>query len=245
MFKTIQGRRAAHDFKNRGGYSPTCDCGICDCFGSNTAIVYGYKQIVEHVNHYCDKHIETGKSNNKYENDHFVRLENHDLALKNRPHITNIDDIKADKIIDNNKQMCASYECKNTDNLTKMSSFCHRCVCENCAPLDKNVYFSAGLNRSNDDFICTDCNETYKIKYELDNSKGLYCYVGCNNPYKIIGTCDNKQSWIFQKFCTEINSTGNIIKPIAIKPKRKNKSRNVEDPTIPENIITGETFNKK
>lgn len=244
MFKTIKGRRNAHNFKNHGGYSPTCDCGICDCFGSNTAIVYGYKQIVECVSYYCDKH-KSEKSNDKYANEHFIRVENHDLKLKNKPIITTVDNVKPDKTIDKKKQMCSSYECKNTDNLVKSSYFYHNCVCENCAPTDKNIYFASGLNRSNDEFMCANCNETYKIKYELDESKGLYSYVGCNNPYKVIGTCNNMYETICQEFCTEIYSDGNIIRPIAIKPKRKNKSKNVEDPTIPENIITDEMFNTK
>lgn len=240
MSKSIKGRRAAHDFKNRGGYSPTCDCGICDCFGDNTAIVYGYKQTVESINYYCDEHIKDEISDAKYVNEKFIRLENIDLMLKNKPQITSIDNIKVDKVEDNCEQ-CYTYECKNIDNLTNISTFYNRCVCQNCAPIDKNEYFSSGLNRDNKEFTCDNCDDTYKIKYEIDN-EGSYCYVGCNNPYKIIGTCDTKYSRISQKFCAEINSKGNVIKPIAIKPKRKNKSKNIEDLTIPENIVTAETF---
>jgi hypothetical protein len=231
MSYIIQGKRAAHDFKGRGGYSPTCDCGRCDCFGDNTAIVYGYKQIVEHVYYYCQEHLKHHLNRNEY----FLRLENKDRKLKNKQNIT-IDEVAVDKTIKKPKK-CYEYKCENTENLTNVSSFDIRCVCKNCATND-DIYVSAGISQANDKFTCPDCNREYKIKFALDENDGKYEYVACNNPYKTIGTCHDMNSYISRNFCTEINSNSKILKPIAIKPKRKNKSRNVEDLTIPENIIT-------
>lgn len=240
MIKTIQGRHVAHDFKNSGGWSPTCEwCGVCDCFGNNTKIIYGYKQIVEKNCYYCNEHIKTELENNKYTNDSFIRLENEDLTLKNKPILIDVKNIKGDKIINSHEKMCAISECKNKENLTNISYFYADCVCENCAPSNKEIYFKRGWF-DNNNFDCPDCNIKLEIKFDLNENTEKYCYVSCDDPYKVIELYDNENSFILQEFCKEIKPKGYIIKPLAIK--RKKKSRNVEDLTIPENIVTNETF---
>lgn len=235
MSKIIQGKRVAHDFKNIRRYSPTCDCGICACFGNNTSIIYGYKQIIKCDNYYCSEHLESGKLNKKMCNEYFLKIENKDRLLKNKPCVTNVEEIISDRTI-NGEKKCYYYQCENIENLTNIHTYSITCVCKNCATND-DTYFSAELNQNNKEFTCPNCNVIYKIKYDIGED-GNYEYVACNNPYTIIGTCYNMYSDISRDFCTEINSKSKIVRPIAIKPKRKNKSKNIEDLTIPENIIT-------
>lgn len=225
QMQTIEGRRNAHNFDyfDDGRYSPRCDCGICSCFGQNTAIIYGYKQVNQIVSYYCENHLEKGQKDAQRSNHQFIKEENMDRELKNQYLMENLDEIEVNKIT-HKELKCHEYKCEIKEKLKQVSSFYLSCVCSKCST--NETYFTSKLNQNNKEFVCSNCKCTYEIEYKLDNATGLYEYVGCDNPYEVLGTCSSIYDDITRNFCTEIHSDIKITKPIASVQKKSTDTEN-------------------
>lgn len=211
----INSRRVQHYFRDKGGYSPTCNCGICDCFGEYSTAIYGYECIIQTDLYYCKDHY----SNVKYI---YTKMPNKKIPI-----------ISIKKDGDDNT--CCYYKCRENveikhEKTYAVSSYDKTIMCKNCKPEDESYAHEGAISFHPDEpcqtFICPKCLIEYNIVFDKNQRNKQAILVNCDNLFKPVGTVSNLNSEF-------------LCRPIYRPNAKKNKNRkNKEDNTIPENVVT-------
>lgn len=177
IFPTIPATLALHNYSYSGGYSPTCDCGKCDCLPYDT-LIYGYKYTIKSISHKCMNCLKQDEERSRrYSTDYICYYDDYNYY----------DDEYYDEISEDDKCYNCDINITGIPHVTEYM-YINQTICENCSStcetqIKQSTLTSRYDNKKLQYFKCNKCKNIFNFEY-LTDENGYALYSSClNNDY--------------------------------------------------------------